>query len=69
MIPTMLDKTFEDFLHVLAELLFTTSETEQDYYHQKVNVRVPETQPSLLKFTVSVNFNISKDPVAFTTHI
>ena len=26
--------------HFLAEFLFTTSETEVDYYHQKVNVRV-----------------------------
>ena len=26
--------------HVLAQLLFTTSETELYYYHQKVNIRV-----------------------------
>ena len=26
--------------HVLAQFLFTISETEQNYYHQKVNVRV-----------------------------
>ena len=26
------------FFHVLAQFLFTTSETEIDYYHQKVNV-------------------------------
>ena len=25
--------------HVLAQFLFTTSETELDYYHQKVSVR------------------------------
>ena len=28
--------------HVLAQFLCTTSETEVDYYHQKVNVRASE---------------------------
>ena len=26
--------------HFLAQFVFTTSETEVDYYHQKVNIRV-----------------------------
>ena len=26
--------------HFLAQFVFTTSETEVDYYHQKVNLRV-----------------------------
>ena len=26
--------------HILADLPFTTSEREQDYYHQNVNIRV-----------------------------
>ena len=33
--------TFKDF-HFLAQFPFTTSETELDYYHQKVNARVAE---------------------------
>ena len=32
-------KIFVDFLD-LAQFSFTTSESELDYYHQKVNVRV-----------------------------
>ena len=28
---TILDKTFQDFFHFLAQFDFTTSETEQDY--------------------------------------
>ena len=36
---TILDKTFRDF-SFLTQFLFTTSETELHYYHQKVNVRV-----------------------------
>ena len=28
--------------HVFAQFLFSTSEAELDYYHQKVNVRVAE---------------------------
>ena len=41
-------KIFLDFLdfHILPQISFTTSETELDYYHQKVNVwvawRIPE---------------------------
>ena len=29
-------------LHFFAQFSFTTSETELDYYHQKVNVRIFE---------------------------
>ena len=39
-IPTILCKTFVNFFHVLAQLLFPTKKTERDYYHQKVNVPV-----------------------------
>ena len=37
-----MDKTFLDFFHFLAQFVFTASETELDYYHHKVNVRVAE---------------------------
>ena len=33
-------KYLETFSRFLAQFLFTTSETELDYYHQKVSVRV-----------------------------
>ena len=47
----MLDKeqNIWRLFHVLAELLFTTSETEQDYYHQKVNVGVATRVPEWVK--------------------
>ena len=35
-----LGQKFCRLFHVLAQFLCTTSETEEDYYHQKVNVRV-----------------------------
>ena len=35
-----LDRTLVDFL-MFQQFLLTTSETELDYYHQKVNVLVP----------------------------
>ena len=37
-----LGQKFVDFFHFLAQFLFTLSEMELDYYHQKVNVRVAE---------------------------
>ena len=33
-------KSIYRLFHVFAQFLFITSETELDYYHQKVNVRV-----------------------------
>ena len=39
-VSAMLDKIFADFFYFLAQFIFTTSGTELDYYHQKVNVRV-----------------------------
>ena len=35
-----LEQNIYRLFHVLAQFLFTTSETEIDYYHQKVDVRV-----------------------------
>ena len=35
--------------HSLTQLFFTTSETELDYYHQKVNVRVASRVVERLK--------------------
>ena len=35
--------------HFLAQFLFTTSETELDYYHQKMNVRVASRVAERLK--------------------
>ena len=35
--------------HFLAQLVFTTSEMELDYYHQKVNVRVASRIAEWLK--------------------
>ena len=35
--------------HILAKFVFTTSETELDYYHQKVNVRVVSQVAERLK--------------------
>ena len=35
-----LEQTVWRLFHVLAQFLFTTSEAEQDYSHQKVNVRI-----------------------------
>ena len=50
--------------HVLTQFLFTASETELDYYHQKVNVRVasrvaepPKTYYDLRRL---VNFKLLK---------
>ena len=37
MAPAVLDRRFVRF-HVLAQFLFSTSETDLDYYHQKVNL-------------------------------
>ena len=61
----ILGKIFVDFFKFLAQLPFTSSETELDYYRQKVYVRVAEqlkdlkclelmasTQPSTLKANV-----------------
>ena len=36
-------------LHFLAQFFFTTSETELDYYHQKVSVRVASRVGERLK--------------------
>ena len=51
--PTILDKTFVDFFTFfffrLFQFLFITSETELDYYYQKVNVRVASWAPERLK--------------------
>ena len=35
--------------HFVAQLVFTTSETELDYYHQKVNIRVSSRVVERLK--------------------
>ena len=37
-----LRQKIQRLFHFLAQFVFTTSETEVDYYHQKVNVRVAE---------------------------
>ena len=37
------------FFHVLAQFLFTASETKLDYYHQKVNVEVVSQVTERLK--------------------
>ena len=39
-VTSILDKTFRDFLF-LAQFVFITSETELDYYHQKVSHELP----------------------------
>ena len=39
----ILDKKFCRLLHVLLQFLFITSETELDYYYQKVKIEVAET--------------------------
>ena len=44
-----MDKTFVDFFHFLARFLFTTNDTELDYYHKKKNVRVAPRVPEGLK--------------------
>ena len=47
---TILGKIFGDFFfHVLPQLLFTTTETEVDYYHQKVSVQVASRVAERLK--------------------
>ena len=38
----ILDKILVDFFNFLAQFLFTTSETELDYYYQRVNKQVAE---------------------------
>ena len=35
-----LGQNISNLFHLLAQFLFTTSETKLDYYHQKINVRV-----------------------------
>ena len=32
----------QNIFHVLAQIYLTTSETELDYHHQKVNILVPK---------------------------
>ena len=44
----ILEKTFLEFSY-LAQVLFTTTETELDYYHQKVNVPVTSRVAKRLK--------------------
>ena len=39
-IPLVLDKMFVDFFYVFEQFLFNTSETELNYYHQKVTMWV-----------------------------
>ena len=47
---TILGKIFGDFFfHVLPQFLFTTTETEVDYYHQKVSVQVASRVAERLK--------------------
>ena len=43
-VSSILDKTFVDF-STLVQFLFTKSETELDYFHQKVNIsiKIPQT--------------------------
>ena len=36
-ISTILDKSICRLFHFLIQFFFTTSETELDYYHQKMN--------------------------------
>ena len=45
---TILDKRFTDF-STFSQFLFTTTETEIDYYHQKVNLRVASRVVKRLK--------------------
>ena len=40
--------------HILAQFLLTTSETEPDYYHQKV-YELPHDLPNDLRLTISGN--------------
>ena len=37
------------YFHVLAQFLFTTSETELQYYHQRVSVQVASRVVKILK--------------------
>ena len=46
---SILDKTFVRLFRDLVQFLFTTRETELDYYHQKVNVRVASRVAERLK--------------------
>ena len=44
-----MNKTFVDFFSLLAQFFFPTSETDLDYYHQNVNVRVASPAAEQLK--------------------
>ena len=46
--PSILNKTFRLF-HALAQFLFTASETDLDYYDQKLNAQVPSRVAKQLK--------------------
>ena len=48
-ICTILDKIFKDFFIFLAQFVFTASELELNYYHQKVHVRVASRVAERLK--------------------
>ena len=52
---TILAKIIVDFWQVLAQVSFTTSETELDYYHQKANVQVVPQVAKRLKSRILGN--------------
>lgn len=51
-------KNIQSLFHILAQFPPTTSESELDYYHQKVNIRVASRFTEQLKTQVSGNQEI-----------
>ena len=51
----------KSWIHVLSQLLFTTSETELDYCQQTLNVRGTSRVTNDLKLKISGNFKNTPD--------
>ena len=63
-----LKQNIQRLFHFLAQFVFTTNETEVDYYHQKVNVRVASRIAEQVKtqdLRKSVNFKKIPETLGF----